>query len=162
MPSVNATYSKTAKGSEEIAKRTVGLNPRVRQLLILIDGKRTANELAKMLPDAAIELWLDQLINDGFIQSSEFKEPARPSNPNFAAYTTSHSPTDASVKLKARHVARMLLETLGNNADDFALRIERCNNLEELRELVPQVLAVVESVAGEQAMANFVRKIGDI
>jgi hypothetical protein len=159
MPSVQATYLKTAKGTEEIAKRTVGLNPRVRQLLILIDGKRNAAELAKMLPDAAIELWLDQLITDGFIQSSEFKEPTKPSNPNFAAYT---SPTDGSVKLKARHVARMLLETLGSNADDFALRIERCNSLDELRELVPQVLTVVESVAGEQAMANFVRKIGDI
>jgi hypothetical protein len=162
MASEIATYSKTTKGIEEIAKRTVGLNPRVRQLLILVDGKRNAVDLAKLLPEAQVELWLDQLISDGFIQSSDFKEPAKPSNPNFAAYTSQSNLSEPSVKAKAKHVARMLIETLGSNADDFALRIERCNSIDELRELVPQVLAVVESVAGEQAMANFVRKIGDI
>ena len=45
-----AIYAKTALGQQEIQTRSLGLAPLVRRLLVLIDGKRNATELAAFVP----------------------------------------------------------------------------------------------------------------
>ena len=47
-------YAKTSQGSDEIATRRHGLSMRVRQLLILIDGRRSVADLARMMPDTEL------------------------------------------------------------------------------------------------------------
>lgn len=44
-----AIYSKTAKGRTEISERTLGLNPRLRRALIMVDGKTPFGELSELL-----------------------------------------------------------------------------------------------------------------
>lgn len=43
-------YHKSAKGTEAIATRQHGLTPKLRTMLVLIDGKRSLEDLAKLSP----------------------------------------------------------------------------------------------------------------
>lgn len=60
-------YYKTGAGLEEMQSRQAGLNPRVRQLLILIDGKRNVLELQKLMAFAELEEFVSLLELKGLI-----------------------------------------------------------------------------------------------
>jgi hypothetical protein len=161
--------SKTPKGVEEIAKRTFGLSLKMRQLLILIDGKRGLSELEKMVPSLDVRTCLAELSQDGFVQYDQPSAPqsvASSAGAELAALATTPS-TGVAVNAKnpqevVRRTATLITDTLGPNGNDFALRIERCQSLDELRELVPQMFAVVEGVRGSRALADFTRRLGVI
>ena len=61
-------YAKTAKGVTEIETRADRLGPRLRRLLILIDGKKPLEVLKSLLGIDAIEDLLGQLSSGGYIQ----------------------------------------------------------------------------------------------
>jgi hypothetical protein len=60
-------YSKTALAHEELATRSHGLSPRLRQLLILIDGQRTEEQLVRLIPREEFDEYLPVLESGGFI-----------------------------------------------------------------------------------------------
>ena len=65
----NATYQKSPKGAEAIATRSAALAPKARSMLILVDGKRSFAELARlgqMLGDP--ERLLQDLSEQGLIE----------------------------------------------------------------------------------------------
>ncbi len=176
---ITSALSKTEKGTEEIAKRTFGLNLKMRQLLILIDGKRTTGDLIKMMPTQDVQAGVEMLIQEGFVSAETSKVTNEPhlsvseqTHANSAANSTNEQPSNISapavgIAVNAKsdkeivmRAARLLTETLGPNADDFALRIERCKSLEELRELVPQMYSIVEGVLGGRALGEFTRRLG--
>jgi hypothetical protein len=62
-----AVFAKTAIGQQEIQSRVLGLPPKMRSVLILVDGKRTGNELtAQTGTDSSAAL--DVLIAHGCIE----------------------------------------------------------------------------------------------
>ena len=46
---MGVVFAKTQKGHDEIATKAGGLTPRVRRVLIFVDGKRSVEELRTML-----------------------------------------------------------------------------------------------------------------
>ena len=64
-------YLKTAKGIEEIERRTWRLQMRHRKVLIVIDGKRDERALSEMFPGDDLPAILLALLNDGFVQPLE-------------------------------------------------------------------------------------------
>jgi hypothetical protein len=64
-------YAKTEKGQDEIKRRTAGLGPRLRSLLVMVDGTTTAGQLAFRLNGlgASVEL-IDTLVSGGFIRET--------------------------------------------------------------------------------------------
>jgi hypothetical protein len=64
MPTI---YRKTAKGQGEIETRVHRLAPRFRSLLILVDGRRTDDELMRLVPQFG-ETALAALAEGGFIE----------------------------------------------------------------------------------------------
>ena len=58
---------KTQKGADELVSRRNGLNPRVRQLLILIDGQRNFATLGRMVGEKEISGFASALESAGFI-----------------------------------------------------------------------------------------------
>ena len=60
-------YNKTALAHEELATRSHGLSPRLRQLLILIDGQRSEEQLVRLIPRAEFDEYLPMLEAGGFI-----------------------------------------------------------------------------------------------
>lgn len=61
-------FSKTRKGQEEITTKAGGLSPRVRRVLIFVDGKRSVDELRGMLQSDDLQHTLGMLEEDGYIE----------------------------------------------------------------------------------------------
>jgi len=61
-------FAKTAKGHDEISTKAGGLTPRQRRVLIMIDGKRTVDDLRGMLQADDLQHTLGLLEEDGFIE----------------------------------------------------------------------------------------------
>lgn len=65
---MSVVFTKTAKGLEAIEKRTGGLTPRVRRVLIMIDGKRTVENLRDLALADDLSHTLGELEETGFIE----------------------------------------------------------------------------------------------
>lgn len=61
-------FAKTRKGHDEIETRSGGLSPRVRRVLIFVDGKRSVEDLRGMLQYDDLQHTLGLLEEDGFIE----------------------------------------------------------------------------------------------
>jgi hypothetical protein len=70
-------FRKSAKGQEAFSSRQSGLPPKLRSLLILVDGKRPVSELAKMaLAPAELDPMLEVLEAEGYIESDSRRRAA--------------------------------------------------------------------------------------
>lgn len=67
---LSSVLAKTAKGLEEIDKRTYKLNGRLRAVMFMIDGQRTVEDLLNQAGSLAsqLEAQLDELLAQGFIE----------------------------------------------------------------------------------------------
>lgn len=152
-------YRKTSKGQAEIETRAHRLPPRLRGTLIMVDGHRSADDLAKLIPgDAAAAL--QQLLADGFIDvfavladRPPAPPPAEPAAPRKAA-SDSASPIDS---LK-REAVRYLNDRLGPAAEGIAIKIERCSSLAELQPLLAHAAQVLRNFGGAAAADPFVAR----
>ena len=86
-------FAKTPKGQEEIATKSGGLSPRVRRVLIMIDGKRSVDELRTLLQADDLQHTLGILEEDAYIvvASSTQGEPL-PSITAFSPLPATHDP----------------------------------------------------------------------
>src|SRR5512141_2103691 len=71
-------YAKTPKGVAEVAARTAQLSMTTRRVLIMMDGKRTVDELAMLVRPGEIEAIVDQLESAGLAQKAAGSVPAAP------------------------------------------------------------------------------------
>jgi hypothetical protein len=151
------TYHKSAKGSEAIATRTAAMTPKMRSMLILVDGKRSFDELAKlggMLGDP--EQTLSQLLELGFIEpvagvAAPAPAPARPAS---APAPASAHPTVPLADAK-RYAVRRLTDLLGPGAEDLCIRIEGTKNAADFLAALQKAENVVREFSGQQAAAQF-------
>ena len=67
MVTARTVCAKTAKGQEEIERRTHGLSPRLRQMLILMDGRRDSAALQTVFPPELVPALMQQLLEGGFV-----------------------------------------------------------------------------------------------
>ncbi|MDR3368562.1 hypothetical protein [Rhodoferax sp.] len=65
-----AIFSKTAIGQQEVQSRTLRLHPLVRRLLILVDGKRSGQELATFVDGHAAADLLNELLTQKCVEVS--------------------------------------------------------------------------------------------
>ena len=97
-------YGKTEAGVEEIQQRQAGLNARVRQLLILIDGKRSVSELGRMMAVAELEEFLALLELKGLITVRRTDGVSAPSNSYDREESVFRSPTSLGEQDKYSNV----------------------------------------------------------
>jgi hypothetical protein len=72
---------------------------------------------------------------------------------------SAQSPTTDVTEMRKR-LSHLLLETAGPSADQLGMRIERATSIEELRELVPAMISVVEALRGKRIADQFSVKLG--
>ncbi len=136
-------YAKTAKGVEEINKRSHGLSPRARQALIMLDGKRSIDDVMEMLPgNETLEL-LDDLFAKGFIEPQQEAPPAKAPQTKPVAPKPAAAKPAAQVELPqseaerlqiAKNFMRNTVQTfLGGMGSGFISHIDKCNSIDELR-----------------------------
>jgi hypothetical protein len=64
---MGVVFAKTPKGHDEIISKSGGLTPRQRRVLIMIDGKRTVDELRSMLQADDLQHTLGMLEEEAYI-----------------------------------------------------------------------------------------------
>ena len=149
---------KTDKALQELRHRTYGLNPRVRQILILIDGRRSCRELARMMPGQELAQCVQMLQEQGFVQRVRGDGPGDPG----AAPPRPTPAAPAELHALQRRVVRLLLDAIGPHGDELAIRVERSRSLDELRALLPAAASVVEAVSGRPASLRFLERVASI
>ena len=73
----STVFAKTVHGQQEIQARTLGLAPLARRVLVLVDGRRSGQDLAAFVPGDGIESCLSELLSHSCIEAV-FKVPAMP------------------------------------------------------------------------------------
>lgn len=155
------TYHKSAKGTEAMATRSGALTPRLRSMLILVDGKRGYPELAKlgqMLGDA--DLALAQLAELGFIEPLAGTAASRPASaspvPAPAEGTPSAPPVQAVPLADAKRFAvRLLTDMLGPAADAICMRIEDTRNVPDFMAAIQKAENMLRQIGSAQKAARF-------
>ena len=148
-------YRKTRKGVSEIETRANRLAPRLRAALILVDGRRSDEDLQKLiLPDAAGAL--ATLVEQGYIE-------ALTSRPVAPASSASRPRADAAAKPptlpEVRQLAvRRLLDLLGPMAEGMAIRVEKLNSWNELLPVLNVACAMVRDMRGTAAAVEFAER----
>jgi hypothetical protein len=157
---MSTVYRKTAKGQAEIDTRAHRLLPRLRQALILVDGRKPYSELEKLIladPKATLE----SLERDGFIEvvSSQPDAPVERRAEAAAATAPAAAPRKAVVSVDSirRDAVRHLNEQLGPAAEGISIKLEKVKAMPELRPLLvsaAQLLLNVRGAAAAQAFAD--------
>jgi hypothetical protein len=163
---MSTVYRKTAKGVTEIETRAHRLVPRLRSALILVDGRKSDDELNQMiLVDPAGTL--AGLLADGFIEvlatladRPAERAPERPPERKAAPASASASSRDgagATVSIEAlrRDAVRSLTDQLGPAAETVAIRIERAKTMPELQPLLVQAAQTLRTMRGAAAAEAF-------
>jgi hypothetical protein len=150
-------YAKTPDGQNEIETRARRITPRARSLLILIDGKRHDEELAKLVQQFDETLAL--LLEGGLVEavgttstrsSSKASAPAEaPAAPPPPAEIT------ADVAVLRREAVRAVNDLLGPMGESLAVKLEKAGNVVELREVLERAVAYIANARGGAAAAQF-------
>lgn len=144
-----AIYKKSDKGSEAIASRSPGVAGKLRTLLILVDGKKTVEELVRLAEGLGESAQLlEQLDAEGLIERASAGTPAAASAPLPVAGA------EELKKLKA-FAARQLVELLGPMSDELCLKIEGARDLPQYIEVIKRAYGVVREVRGGAAADKF-------
>lgn len=76
--SPTSVFRKTNRAAEELRTRQHGLSPRLRQLLILVDGKRSVEEISRAMPQPELGSQLAHLERGGFVErGAQLEAPPR-------------------------------------------------------------------------------------
>ncbi len=141
-------YHKTPKGLEAVANRQSGLGPKLRSLLIMVDGKRSFTDLVALTGEC--EALLGELAQNGLI------EPAAAAAPE----ATVPAPLDAASLSGAKHCAtKLLIELLGPTSEVLCIKIESAGNLADFVSAVKRAREVVRDVKGATAAERFIAEI---
>lgn len=133
-------YVKTPKGIEEMNSRSFGLTPRLRRVLIMVDGKRKNEEIIGMFTDGDSAAMLNSLIQDGFIAPLSSHVSAVSIQTDNAAAVSKQSDhvapplDDVQRFVMAKNFMSNTIKTfLGGMGSGLVNQIEKCGNLDELR-----------------------------
>lgn len=146
-------YRKSPLGAEALARRDAALALRLRSLLILVDGKRPAEELAKLSPTGpeTVQL-LQQLEEMGLIEQAA-AEPAEAAGAAPAPIRT--KPRTVPLAEAQRAAVRHLTDLLGPEAESVCLRIEAARTAQDLLAVLQRAESLVRNARGPAAATAF-------
>lgn len=151
-------YDKTARGREEIATRRDGLAPRLRSLLVLIDGRRPEEELLRNVAGLGLTIAaLHELLAGEYIvlstsYASMAEEPAEPPEPE----PEPAQPAAAQVQQFQsvyQFYNQTIKSTIGLRGFTLQLKVEKASSVDELRQLRAPYLEAVQKAKGSDTAA---------
>lgn len=177
----NTLLVKTDKGRDAMARRAPELGPRLRSMLILVDGKRNVAELDKLGAGlgggAAL---LEQLLEHGWIaphdpngQPFQSTAPLADSPPApVAAPALSTAPPSTAAAAPAatgsptlpfldarRLVVRFINDVAGPMGELTAIKVESCKTAAELQAQLPRVREALQNYRGAATVQRFDQEI---
>jgi hypothetical protein len=164
-------YSKTPRGIAEISLRSAQLSMSTRRVLIMIDGKRTVDELSMMVKPGEITGVIANLEGSGLIQrvsqqgaldvptinGMEAALPSALSGPNTSGGLDERDPNPITLEEVKRRAVRGLTDRLGPEADALAIRLENCRTIEEFRNHVREAERFISMALGPAAAQEYLK-----
>jgi hypothetical protein len=169
-------YDKTAKGKEEIATRKYQLAPRLRTLLVLIDGRRTEEELLHNVAGLGLGASaLAELLEHGYIVlatsyaslAESSVEQASPADVSTAA-PAAQAPQSAQTAQIAQFQSiydfynKTIKNTIGLRGFTLQLKVEKASSVAELRELRHPYIEAVQKARGSETAAALARQLDQL
>jgi len=161
-------FEKTEAGAEEVKARSRKLAPRLRTMLIMVDGTISASQLQ----DAAATLgapndFLESLQEQGLIRRRNAAEAAEASiDVVLDAPTTPAWPEPPTDGERFRSAQKFMndsaVDAMGLRAFFFTLKLEKCFTLDDLRELLPEYTKVVTKGSGDGVARVLSRRARDM
>lgn len=148
-------YRKTELGQAEIATRALRLSPRLRQALILVDGKRSQEELRKLIPPPADEA-LQALLEAKCIEPAN--EPAAAAAPPPSQRVA--APVVLTLVETRQRAVRWVTNHLGPYGDPLNLRIEKAKNAQDMQSALVLTSTFVRQQLGSARAAEFEQQVG--
>lgn len=160
-------FIKTPKGIAEVSLRGAQLAMTARRILIMVDGKRSVDDLAVLLRPGEIDSVIVQLEAAGLIQRVQHgtsidvptvfgRDDALPPAPSG---TSSEDPNPMTLDEAKRRAVRELNDRLGPDAESLAIRIEQCRTIEAFRERVREAERFVSAMHGTAAAQDYLRAL---
>lgn len=167
-----AIHTKTDKGRAEMAERsralrTVPLSAVQRRILILVDGKKTVNDLDAFVRVGELEEALVYLLQEGLIESTPLTASLlAPTAPGFAVADVTQTPRAATSLAEFAQVrqdtARYVLAQLGEPGAPISAAIDRCASPAELRKLLRGVEIFIGQRLSPEITQAFARHFGSL
>ena len=146
-------YQKTAKGQAELETRANRLVPRLRQALVMVDGRKTDDDLRPLLGPVTDETLL-MLAGQGYITDAG-PQPFATDAPVVPAAASASAAPVVNLQAVQRESARMLTDLLGPAAEGVALQIERAKTKPDLRASLEVAVRMIRSARGQGPAALF-------
>ena len=142
-----------------IRDRVYGLAFKLRQVLIMIDGKRDLAALQSILPPEAVPGIAAELLKDGFIEAMEVQTPPAPGS----AVPTGAAPVDPDEDpfvLGQTFMINMAKRILGVAGDAVSAKLKAAPDVPALRALIPEWRnAIRQAPDGLQRLKELERKL---
>ncbi|MBL0920331.1 MAG: hypothetical protein IBJ14_16650 [Hydrogenophaga sp.] len=152
-------FFKTDQGREALSSRPAGLGPRLRSLLIMVDGKRSVGELDKLLgSEGAAAPLLEQLVVQGWVEAEASAPVAVPAvSPAAEGLVTLPPPSgDALPFPEARRlVVRFINDQLGPMGEPLAIKVEGCKSAADLLAALPRIRDGLRNFKNAATVAQF-------
>jgi hypothetical protein len=160
-------YIKTDKGRAEISGRSHVLSALQRRVLIVVDGKKTLNDLAAFVRVDELDAALDHLLHEGLIESTNHIAPLQaPATSGFAAAEAFAVPRPATspeeFKKVRQEASRFVSDRLGASGEPICGAIERCDSPAELRKLLRGVEIFIGQRLSPETTQAFARHFGSL
>jgi len=165
-------YAKADKGFAEIESHSFGLSPKLRRVLILIDGRRTFETLRSMLSFDGLEKMLDELISQGFIRKVEVTgappvelTPVATARESDDPFVDLPEERDAADLEKAKNfIINTLVHFHGQYTKmDLMRAVKACTTHSEVRELYADWLRCMhESRQAEKRIGELTKQLLDV
>lgn len=170
-------FAKTSAGVSEIQTRALGLNPLLRRLLVLIDGKRNCAELGGFVSGHDLQTLLDELLSKGCIEEVQSAKsakaaapvaPAAAADPNkqFVERELATLPAPESRSPKDLRMARdFMMNTINTMFGQYTRltlvqAIHACQTTAELRKIYPEWVHVMsESAIGARRLPELSQQL---
>ncbi len=157
-------YGKTPLGTQEVGNRKMKLAPRLRTMLILIDGHQPAlvlqEEAAKLgAPDDFLEQLLAMRLIEkiGNAVSEESKAADKLVTPVIARAPAADDYARFRVAKDFMNVT--VVDALGIKSFFFTLKLERAGNIDDLRELIEAYSQAITKGSGPDEARVFTERL---
>lgn len=144
-------FFKTAAGIDEVKARSRRLPPRLRTMLIMIDGAMTVRQLLVAATTlGAPENFLQQLLDQGLVESRSPLPAAGPTDDSGAPVAPPPLASESDL-FRAAHkfMNDSVVDALGIRAFFFTLKMEKCFSRDDLRALLPEFAKAIAKGSGE-------------
>jgi hypothetical protein len=167
-------YDKTAKGREEIATRKYQLAPRLRTLLVLVDGHKAEEELLRNVAGLGLTATaITELLAQEFIVLTTSYASLPEPEPEVVAVQVQPAPQPEALNMPTPSQVqqfqsvydfynRTIKSTIGLRGFTLQLKVEKAATIDDLRELRDPYLEAIQKAKGSDTAAALAQQLDQL